>query len=106
MLMTILLCMPGSSFPKQNWLTEMRVDMWIHIFLFAVLVFMWRSSFDWRRNDMIVFSALLYGFIIEIVQYSWISNRSFEIIDLVCDLAGSVMGVLLWHWGYKKNKPL
>jgi len=36
---TLLLTIPGSSFPKENWLEKIWFDKWVHIGMFAIMVF-------------------------------------------------------------------
>ena len=49
--------------------------------------------------------AVLYGLLIEFVQDRLVTNRSWDMGDVVADFAGSIIGVVAWNW-YKKNKPL
>jgi VanZ family protein len=49
--------------------------------------------------------AVAYGLSIEIIQDRLVTNRSFDLGDLLADFIGSIIGVWLWV-RYKKNKPL
>jgi len=51
-------------------------------------------------------AALAYGYLVEVIQREWIPNRSFDLYDVLADMAGSVLGLVVWLWVYKKNKPL
>jgi VanZ family protein len=109
LVMTVLFFLPGSDLPKASWMDGIYIDKWVHTGLFAGLLFLWRSSFNWNWNNynsILLLLALLYGLSVEIVQGQWISNRSFDLFDLLCDMIGSVLGILLWLRVYKKNKPL
>jgi len=108
-LMSILFVLPGSAIPKENWFDRIHVDKLAHIGLFAVLIFLWRSSFDWNINSyqfVLLFLALLYGLLIEFIQLYWVPNRSFDFYDVLSDMIGSIVGLLVWLGVYKKNKPL
>ena len=108
-IMSILFFLPGSAFPSENWLDWIYFDKWVHIGLFAVLIFLWRSSFDWEVNNynlLLLFSALLYGLMVEFIQRYWIPNRSFDLYDVLSDMTGSVLGLLIWLRVHRKNKPL
>jgi len=108
-IMSILFFLPGSAFPSENWLDWIYLDKWVHIGLFAVLIFLWRSSFDWEVNNynlLLLFSALLYGLMVEFIQRYWIPNRSFDLYDVLSDMTGSVLGLLIWLRVHRKNKPL
>jgi len=108
-LISILFFLPGSALPKDNWLDKIYIDKWVHIGLFAVLVFLWRSSFNWDVNSynlLLLFMALVYGFVVELIQLYWVPNRSFDMYDVLSDTIGSIVGLLVWLRVYKKNKPL
>jgi VanZ family protein len=107
--MCILFFLPGSAFPNENWLDAIYFDKMVHIGLFAVLMFLWRSSFNLEVNNynlLLLFSALLYGVTVEFIQKYWIPNRSFDLYDVLADMTGSVLGLIIWLRVYRKNKPL
>ena len=105
---TILFCIPGTAFPKQNWLSDLHFDKWVHFGFFAILVFCWRfyfpvtNAYDW----LILFFALIYGILVEIIQHHLIKNRAFDVWDVIADMTGAVAGLLFWWYLYKKDKPL
>ena len=108
-LISILFFLHGSALPKENWFDKIYIDKWVHVGLFAVLIFLWRSSFNWDINSYNLFlllAAVLYGFLVEVVQLYWIPNRSFDMYDVLSDASGSIVGLLVWLGVYRKNKPL
>jgi VanZ family protein len=106
---TILLCLPGSAIPKLPGITWM--DKLVHVGLFTILTMLWcRSFFDWkiRVNKLFIILALLslaYGIAMEFVQKNFISNRSFDIMDMAADGLGSLIGFLISINLYKKINP-
>jgi hypothetical protein len=109
LIMCILFFLPGSALPQESWLDAIYFDKWVHVGLFAVLIFLWRSSFNLDFNHynwMLLFIALLYGLTVEFIQKYWVSNRSFDLYDVMADMTGSVIGLVVWLRVYKKNKPL
>jgi hypothetical protein len=106
-LVTILLCLPGSTIPKYPWLALIYADKWVHIILFSILcgLFAWPlrwSVMDRRRLNQyflrIALAGIAYGTIMEFVQQYWVANRSFEILDIVADSIGCLLG-----WWYSRN---
>ena len=99
----ILLTLPGSSFPKENWLDKIWFDKWVHIGLFAVMITLWcwamlkkypvgpglRKIFIW-----IGLIGIAYGIGMEFVQKYFIPNRSFELGDIAADATGCLLGVV------------
>ncbi len=100
---TILLTLPGSAFPPEKWLAKLQFDKWVHIAMFAIMVFLgcWsmhkkytatgklRTAFIW-----IGLVSLIYGIGMEFVQRYFITNRSFDNGDIVADTIGCTIGVL------------
>jgi VanZ family protein len=109
LIMTVLFVLPGSAFPEERWFDKVYFDKWVHVGLFAVLLFLWRSSIASPIKSysmMLLCIALLYGLSIEVIQGAWVPNRSADIFDVVADMTGSLLGILMWQGVYKKNKPL
>lgn len=105
LLMSFLFLIPGSALPNEGWLYKLHPDKWVHIGLFAILIFLWKSAFNrkWNRyNTILLASASVYGVIVEIVQKQWVPNRSFDIYDVLADIAGSFLGLVVWLRVYKK----
>jgi VanZ family protein len=108
---TILLCLPGSSLPREDWLSRLWIDKWVHILLFMVLVILWCRGIS-RQGENKSYSkffiylgllALIYGFIMELIQGNYIPNRSFDTGDLVADAAGCIAGVIISSGRYIKK---
>jgi VanZ family protein len=107
--MCILFFLPGSAFPNENWLSKIYFDKLVHVGLFAILIFLWRSAFNSKfsaYNFVLLFLALLYGIMVEYIQRYFVANRDFDLYDVVADMIGSVSGLLVWLRTYRKNKPL
>jgi VanZ like family len=105
LIMCVLFFLPGSALPKEDWLNSIYFDKWVHVGLFAVLIFLWRSAFNWNfteYNWVLILSALLYGLLVEFIQRQWIPNRSFDLYDVLADTTGSIVGMLVWLRSYKK----
>ncbi len=103
-LTAILLTLPGSAFPKEDWLSKIWFDKWVHIGLFAVWVFCWcrvlQLNFPHKKNRMPAYifvglAGLAYGTGMEFVQKNCIPNRSFDIGDIIADGVGALAGVIL-----------
>ena len=104
---TILFCLPGSAFPKEDWVSKLYFDKWVHIGIFTVLLFLWCRSLGVSRllaYILIVLLAITYGFLIEFIQDRFVDNRSWDLGDVAADFVGSIAGILVWK-GYKKIDP-
>jgi hypothetical protein len=109
---TILLTLPGSSFPKNDWLSKIWADKWIHIGLFAIMVFLWcwamLKIYTANKRLKVIFIevgivGLIYGIGMEFVQKYFIPFRSFDVGDIIADAAGCIIGVVYSISGYIKK---
>jgi len=100
---TILLTLPGSSLPKNDWLDKIWADKWIHISLFGIMVFLWCWSMlrIYPPNKKLKFIFILvsilglaYGIGMEFIQKYFIPFRSFDVGDIIADAAGCIVGVV------------
>ena len=105
----ILLILPGSSFPKENWFGKIYLDKWIHIFLFACFVLFWSLAFTHqsilqRKKTLIklLLVGVLFGVMMEVVQHFWVKGRSFELKDILADSLGCLLGLFI---SSRKIKP-
>lgn len=111
LMVTLLLLLPGSSFPKEDWLSRIGFDKWVHIGLFAFLVLCWALMLQrgrWQQIETVCWTAVgavVYGIIMEFAQEYFVTNRSFEIGDIAADAAGSLIGYFITK-RLQKNKPL
>lgn len=102
----VLLTLPGSTIPKENWLDKIWADKWVHIVLFGILVILWCRAISISGGEidslkkyfiLVAVSGIAYGIGMEFVQKHLVSNRSFDIGDIVADTIGCLAG-LLFSW--------
>jgi VanZ family protein len=97
---SVLLTLPGSSFPTENWLDKIWFDKWVHIGLFGILVFLFCWGLQKKYSgaklnkifSIIAVLALVYGIIMEFVQRYFIPYRSFDTGDIIADAIGCFAG--------------
>jgi len=111
LLVTLLLCLPGTEFPKITWLNKIWIDKWVHIFLFLILVILWCKAY-WSKQKKenfrkfffrVAVLSLIYGVMMELVQHFFIPFRSFDLLDIVADGVGSISGFFLINRWYIKK---
>jgi hypothetical protein len=114
-LVTVLLTLPGSAFPKENWFDKIWVDKWIHIFLFSVMLYLWARAVGKKYPTLsklrmllllLIGVSLVYGISMEFIQKYFVKNRSFDTGDIIADGFGAALGGFFSWYRYKKNKPL
>ena len=111
-LCTILFTLPGSSFPKEDWLDKIWFDKWVHIGLIGLLVLSWCWGIQKKLVNKqklagifrwILFLAIAYGVGMEFVQKHLVANRSFDGGDIIADSAGAIIGSLYSRRVYIKK---
>jgi len=106
---SILLTMPGSAFPKENWFDKLWLDKWVHIGIFFLLTALWCwgiRNFKRPTNSLYLWIAILstlFGTGMEFVQHYLIPNRSFDVGDMIADGVGSFAGYFFSCWRYIKK---
>jgi len=104
LLVTTLLCIPGTKLPKITWQDKIWLDKWVHIFLFMILVILWSKAYSHKKDThsgsrkiflQIMITGIVYGIAMEIVQKYFIPFRSFDFGDIIADAIGCVVGYLI-----------
>jgi VanZ family protein len=105
---TILLTLPGSAFPSEDWLSKIQFDKWVHIGMFSIMVLLWCRATLKKIKDtkklrniflLIALLWLTYGIVMEFVQDNLIPNRSFDAGDIAADAVGCAAG-----WWYSTRR--
>ena len=112
----ILLIMPGSDIPSNDFFELIYFDKWVHIGLFGGLTFLTAYPFikaGRLTKELLIkigISFIMYGILIEFIQKYFASDRSFDITDMIADAVGCLAGCIASNWVMrklaKKNKPL
>lgn len=101
LLTTWLLVIPGNALPKTRLIQIPYFDKWVHVGLFAVLCWLAIRALSYstpQRITVIVLTSILYGTAMEFVQLYLVANRSFDLVDIMADAMGTLVGALLWIW--------
>ena len=100
--------LPGSELPK----TQIPgIDKFIHILFYVVLVFLLQialvkqfifSSKRYYAGTISASISFFYGVFIEMLQYHLIDGRSFEILDVLANGIGCLLGIIIFKLVYYK----
>lgn len=103
---TVLFCLPGSDLPESGFFSTIPFfDKWVHMGIFCTIIILWSWSMQligYKQLAILLLLAVAYGLLIEVIQYQFISGRSFDIFDVLADSIGSLAGLLLWCNIYKR----
>jgi VanZ family protein len=110
MIIVFLTLFPGKEMPDMSIWDMFSFDKAAHIFVFSILVLLMIVGFTKQyqyaalRKHAVRYAlmiSILLGFLIEILQSILISSRSFEFLDLLADIFGSLLGFVLFYIIYK-----
>lgn len=112
-LVILIVClMPGDNLPGSSFLSFVGMDKLIHGFLYAVLMVLVGkgliNQFDIsssKTKTLVV--AFLYCFFlgagIEFLQSGFVVGRSGDILDVLANNIGALIGVLFLFWQFKRK---
>jgi VanZ family protein len=103
LLSTIAFILPGSTFPKDNWLGDIQFDKIVHVGILSIMVFLWCLPTINRPSPKSAVKILVgiaigffsYGVLMEFIQDFFVSNRSFDWGDIGADAVGCLVGFFL-----------
>ena len=103
--------LPSSSMPSLSIWELFSFDSFAHAFLFAVLTYLMivglkkqytfpRLKHYAIRTSLVVSS--LFGVSIELMQHFYITGRQGDIIDVLSNTIGCLLGILIFKWIYQQ----
>jgi VanZ family protein len=107
LLILVLLCLPGSTIADLDGPKIPHFDKYVHFFLFAAWSGLWNfylscknsSTGNLQKGYWLVFlAALVYGSLLEVIQYYFVPDRSFDLMDIAADTAGAAAAFLLFYF--------
>lgn len=118
---SILFFLPGKVFPKDPnffFFELVKPDKIAHVVLFACMQFFWCRALSWpiaeklpifktRTVALLAIAHMAFGLLVEAIQGQFISNRSFELADLVADTLGALLGCFVYYqYTVRKSKAI
>lgn len=103
LLTIILLCLPGSALPGAGIFILQGLDKIVHFILFGGITLLWglyiRRTHSYPKQFKMLLLAALFsialGITLEYVQRYYISNRTFDVNDIIADTIGALSIFLL-----------
>lgn len=102
LIIAVLLFTPGNRLPRQHLFEFDQLDKIVHLFLFAVFEFILLYDFSMLnsiRGVVVGPTAIAssYAFFTEGVQYLFNIERTGSVYDLLADIVGCILGVILYR---------
>lgn len=111
----LVLCTSSSGGFITQKLFGVQTDKLGHAFIFAVLVYFlmlgfikqWRFSFLLKKIRLIsLLIAIIYAIVIELIQHFFTVDRMADYMDLLADIIGALLGLIMFHTVYGDLKFL
>ena len=109
----ILYLSSGSSIqlPPSVW-DIIAVDKVGHLVFYGILAYLIALGYYKKQPNQISIKALvvvclissIYGICLEFMQYALFPNRYFEILDIIANISGSLIGILFFKYIYYKTR--
>jgi len=108
----LLSSIPGKNLDKANIFDLLYIDKLVHMFLYFILTILLIPGFKKFINFLSERSSLLYslvisvfyGMIIEIFQLYVFHDRGAEFMDIVANLAGSLIAIFYYAFFTNNNR--
>ncbi|MBK8517370.1 MAG: VanZ family protein [Saprospiraceae bacterium] len=73
-------------------------DKLAHLIFYCIFCFLWCMGFRESNNSQkkILFFSVSFGVLMEICQLYLFNGRSFELFDIIANIIGSVVGLILF----------
>ena len=107
-----LCLMSTEDLPSIDYLQLLSFDKLVHAILFGLLslsllvTFRRQNKVNYIRKKAILIAvlfSLIYGLILEIVQYSLVEDRTGEVYDIVANMLGCALGIVFFRLIYGKQ---
>lgn len=104
-LLTLLLVVPLSknSVPQIGFWGHL--DKLVHFFAFGILGFLFQMVFK-KRFFIFFFILFLYGLLTEFLQTTMKMNRQADLLDILANVLGMVIGYILFNFFKSKIKNI
>ena len=107
--LTFLLLLPGNDLEESSWWETYKIDKLVHIIAFAVLALSSSITLsklrvlidaNYRLMTLILVVCTIFGTILEFLQQVLRVGRSAELLDIVADCIGLLLGFVIFRTVY------
>jgi len=109
LILTFLLLLPGDDLKESSWGSTYHIDKVIHVLAFAMLALSTSISLsklrvfiglNYRLMTLIFVVGSVFGTILEFLQQELRVGRASELLDIVADSVGLLLGFLIFRTVY------
>jgi len=107
--LTFLLLLPGNDIEGSSWWETYKIDKLVHIIAFAILALSTSITLsklrvlidtNYRLMTLILVVCTIFGTILEFLQQELRVGRSAELLDILADCIGVLLGFVIFRTLY------
>ena len=107
--LTLLLLMPGDDISGSGWWSTYHIDKIMHVIVFSILALTTSIALsklrvltdsNYQLMILTLFVGAIFGTIIEFLQQELSVGRMAELLDIVADCVGVLMGFVIFRIVY------
>lgn len=107
--LTFLLLLPGNDVDGSSWWETYKIDKLVHVLSFAILALSISITLsklrvftdtNYRLMILILVVCTIFGTILEFMQQKLRMGRSAELLDIVADCVGVLLGFVIFRLVY------
>lgn len=91
---------PPSATPRFPWLAMEGMDKLVHAVLFGIEAALCVWAIGKRANLQLLIWVVVWctvlGGTMELVQYKWVEGRTGDVVDLLADTLGAILGAVVF----------
>jgi VanZ family protein len=90
--------MPSDNLSSTRFITIPHFDKVVHLTMYFLMGLSWSGVFHNREKSVFWVLGLLFilGLSLEILQFYFLTGRFFEIPDLIANITGSILGIIIF----------
>ena len=96
---------PPSATPRFPWLAMEGMDKLVHAVLFGIEAALCVWAIGKRANLQLLIWVVVWctvlGGAMELVQYKWVEGRTGDVVDLLADTLGAILGAVVFKVFFK-----
>lgn len=98
--------MPKEAMIKPDWTDFANFDKLSHLVSYGFLVFLWSKLLSDKVGKVkgariSFYSSIALGILMEILQWQMNSGRYFEVLDIIANIIGSIIGLTAFYKIFK-----
>ena len=106
--------LPGADLDADTWWATWHMDKVLHMLAFSGCALTWAIALAKQRRlqggsrmlVVLVWTALIFGTVLEAIQGAWMPGRVFDLADVIADVAGVAcsLGLFLSIFGRRPGR--